>query len=401
MQRTLGGSLILLLAACQASDNTDNTSAPTIVEHPNGMRSVSYNSVEPEPHHQLVEDLRIGTASGSPDETFGEIRAFSIDSDGNVYVLDGQAQDVRVFDPNGSYLRRIVRRGRGPAEIEGANGLFVDSDNTVWLNDPGNGRYMHVDTDGNELKTVKRQMTQYRYTWVGGVDRSGWVWEHVQHGIEDDAILSEGILHHRSFFFSKGFGPAGEVDSILLADARGTSIRLPRGFADMPFAPEHLVVFDLTDGFWITSGATYDVVHVNISGDTTLSISNTAPPVPVSDSAFQARMERLDQFMERAGRVDVDGSAIPRTYPTITQIIPDRSGGVWVRRPSDKALFLVDRYDATGMYLGSAACDARIPLYYTALAVGDVLYAITLGDMDVPYVVRYRLGAMGENDGLR
>ena len=100
---------LLFLAAWQGGDGSDKTSTATIVEHPNGMRSVSYNAVEPEPHDWLVEDLRIGTASGSPDETFGEIRAFGIDSDGNVYVLDAQAQDVRVFDPSGSYLCRIVQ----------------------------------------------------------------------------------------------------------------------------------------------------------------------------------------------------------------------------------------------------------------------------------------------------
>jgi hypothetical protein len=361
------------------------------------MRSVVYSAVESEPA-QLVEDMRVGTADGSVDETFGEIRAFGVDSDGNVYVLDAQAQDVRVFDSSGQFLRRIVRRGGGPAEIQGANGLFVHSDNTVWLNDHDNARYMHVDAEGTELNTVKRQMTQFRYTWIGGVDLSGWVWEHVQHGVEDDALLNEGILQHRSFFYSKGFGPAGEVDSILLADARGTSIRLARGVADMPFAPEHLVVFDLTDGFWSTSGATYDVVHLNISGDTTLMISNSAPPVPVSDSAFDARMERLDQFMERAGHVDINQSAIPRTYPTITQIIPERSGGVWVRRPSNVALFSADRYDASGIYLGSVRGDIRTPLYYSGLAVGDALYAITLDDMDVPYVVRYRVGPVVEDE---
>ena len=234
------------------------------------------------------------------------------------------------------------------------------------------------------------------------MDRTGWIWDHALHSPADEGPRPpDGVVHFRRFIFSKGVSATGEVDSILLSDARGMTLRVPRGAANIPFVPQHLVAFDMTDGFWVTSGATYDVVHISTSGDTTLTISNNAPPVPVSDSAYDARMERLDQFMERAGRVDIDRSVIPSTYPTITQIIPERSGGVWVRHPSDKALFLVDRYDATGMYLGSAACDARIPLYYTALAVGDVLYAITLDDMDVPYVVRYRLGAVVEDEERR
>ena len=83
------------------------------------------------------------------------------------------------------------------------------------------------------------------------MDIAGWVWDHLLGGSEDEARSADGLLHHRTLIYSKGFGSAGEVDSILLSDARGTSIKLPRGFANMPFAPEHLFVFDMTDGFWI------------------------------------------------------------------------------------------------------------------------------------------------------
>jgi hypothetical protein len=154
MHRTLYGILVLLVAACTSSDDS-GSSSPTVVEHPNGSRSVTHQSVAAQPL-QLTEDMRVGVADGSEDETFGEIRAFGVDNDGNVYVLDAQAQDVRVFDANGQFLRRIVRRGAGPAEVAGANGLFVHSDNTVWLNDPDNARFMHIDREGNELGTVKR-----------------------------------------------------------------------------------------------------------------------------------------------------------------------------------------------------------------------------------------------------
>jgi len=40
------------------------------------------------------------------------------DEAGKVYVLDRKAGQIKVFDPQGNFLRAIGRRGQGPGEFQ-------------------------------------------------------------------------------------------------------------------------------------------------------------------------------------------------------------------------------------------------------------------------------------------
>src|SRR5690606_18561286 len=84
----------------------------------------------------VVEELRIGVAEGDPEYQFGNITGIDADSDGRIYVLDQQAQQVRIFDAQGTLLRTVGRGGSGPGEFSPAAGpLFVVRGDTVLVAD--------------------------------------------------------------------------------------------------------------------------------------------------------------------------------------------------------------------------------------------------------------------------
>ncbi len=66
---------------------------------------------------QFEETLRIGTAEGEPAYQFGSVVSVDEDSDGNLYMLDQQAQQVRVFQPShrASTYERWAGRATDPA----------------------------------------------------------------------------------------------------------------------------------------------------------------------------------------------------------------------------------------------------------------------------------------------
>jgi len=66
---------------------------------------------------QLEELWRLGGNSESDDEFFGVVTAVRTDAEGNVYLLDSQLSEVKVFDADGAYLRTIGREGEGPGEF--------------------------------------------------------------------------------------------------------------------------------------------------------------------------------------------------------------------------------------------------------------------------------------------
>ena len=67
---------------------------------------------------------RIGGDTDAEGEFFGVINQVTADSDGNIYLLDLQLNEIKIFSPDGTYLRTIGREGEGPGEFRTPTGLF-------------------------------------------------------------------------------------------------------------------------------------------------------------------------------------------------------------------------------------------------------------------------------------
>ena len=162
--------LAIVLTSCVAESPPGNPTRETL---PNGALLVRYpdlpaiDSVGPEVTDARAA-LRFGSRDGTdPDLTFSDIRGIQADSDGNIYVLDQQAVEVRVFDPDGEYLRTIARRGQGPGEIMEANGILLSGDTLLWMHDHGQYMIIGVDPQGVEVRRFPKPVDQYRGYWSG------------------------------------------------------------------------------------------------------------------------------------------------------------------------------------------------------------------------------------------
>ncbi|MGH7483905.1 MAG: 6-bladed beta-propeller [Longimicrobiales bacterium] len=61
--------------------------------------------------------VRIGALNSPPEAVFGSIDDAALFHDGRVMVLDGQAQELRVFNENGGAIQVLGAAGEGPAEF--------------------------------------------------------------------------------------------------------------------------------------------------------------------------------------------------------------------------------------------------------------------------------------------
>ena len=71
----------------------------------------------------LRERFRLGSLDGDGPDVFGAIRDVELGADGELYVLDGQAEEVRVFLSDGTYLHTLGRSGEGPGELNRPAGM--------------------------------------------------------------------------------------------------------------------------------------------------------------------------------------------------------------------------------------------------------------------------------------
>ena len=60
-----------------------------------------------------------GVYGSTKEVLIGQITGIAVDDSSRVFISDGQQQIIHVFEPDGSYLTHIGRKGRGPGEFVG------------------------------------------------------------------------------------------------------------------------------------------------------------------------------------------------------------------------------------------------------------------------------------------
>ncbi len=89
----------------------------------------------------LEEVMTIGEAAGNPDYQFGQIAGIAITTDGQIVLVDQQAQHLKVFDQTGAYVRTIGQAGSGPGEFgPGVGPVLIGRGDTLIVPDLGNQR---------------------------------------------------------------------------------------------------------------------------------------------------------------------------------------------------------------------------------------------------------------------
>ena len=79
----------------------------------------------------------VGTLDGTGPDLLGSITAAASDADGNVYILDGIAEEVLVFDAAGDFLHRVGGKGEGPEEFLNVQDLVRLSDGRLVVGQSG------------------------------------------------------------------------------------------------------------------------------------------------------------------------------------------------------------------------------------------------------------------------
>lgn len=340
----------------------------------------------------LVEELRLGSLEGEGPELFGRVGDVEVDGGGRIYVLDTQASEVRVFGPGGDHIATFGRPGEGPGELKQPRGLELGPDGDVWIVDLGNQRYTVIDSAGKLVEERRRFTGGNVSPWPGIILSDGRV-------IDVDLAFVDGSPTWTHTLHS----PEGELlDTVPLPVYEGPTFRhtseTSRVAADVPFSPQLRLAWDPLGGIWAGVPEDYRVVHTDLGGDTTLIVERAYEPVPVTRAEKDAAIENMEWFTNQGGRID--RSRISDEHPAYQSLHADRKGHLWVvpTLPREEeatpetldtprpAVF--DVFDPEGRYLGRIHGDVPV---LRPLITGSHVYAITVDDLGVQYVVRLRI----------
>lgn len=337
---------------------------------------------------RVVEEVRIGTLDGTGPDLFGQINAIEVDVTGRIYVLEGQSQELRVFDRNGLHVRTIGRQGGGPGEFNQPIGLAWAPDGTLWVVDPQNNRISVVDTSG-AFVAAHHALGGFVYMpWPGGFDTAGRFYNYAPD-------LTSGSFQMLLVRYDSTLAPidslrppryTGPENYFELVRERG---RMRTG---VPFTPG--VEWRLTGqgDFWFALTGPYELVRLSAGGDTLRKVTVPFDPVPVTSEDVDSAIAGLEWFTSQGGKVD--RSRIPGVKPALSGLIVADDGTLWIeivtRDIADQG-HVFDVFDPEGRYLGDVRLPFRLRMYPPPIVRGDRLYGVTEDELEVPFVVRARI----------
>lgn len=345
----------------------------------------------------LIEDLRIGGEDFGP-ASFSKIHSVEEAPNGNVFVLEQQEQELRVFDKQGSFLRVAARRGAGPGELEYATGMALGTDAVV-VNDPRQGRYTLVNFDGTFLRHVVATSSGYGDVWRGAVDSLGRIIDYpVRTPIGGTDARTGYALTEARVRIIHADGRADTVGGVTCGTPAPTHVyRTPQGYTTsftLPLTADPQTVVTARGTVWCAPMATFQLLHASLGQPLRQLVSHTISATAVPAALRDSMVRSFQVFANSIGTlVDDGGHRIPTTYPVLQDIDADRDGRVWVRRTSGAASAPIEVYDE----MGSRVATVRVPQTLSGrLFIGRAhLYNIQLDADDIPVVVRYRI------DGLK
>lgn len=345
------------------------------------------------------EELRLGSMMGEGPESFGEVRDLLLDEQGRIYVLESQSQEIRVFGPDGDWLHTIGRQGEGPGELKNAAAIGWGPDSLLRVVDYGNGRISDFRRDGTFVTSHRQQGGIAIYPWPGVFGREGSL-------INVSPSTRDGRFQAVLVRYGLGMDP---IDTLAIPRYQGDSEFFEHSSegggmrASVPFGARLSWDLDPSGFFWVAPNtATYEVSQVSLAGDTLMTIRRPSDPYPLTSAEVDSAVATLKWFTDQGGKVD--RSKFPATKPAIRRLFAPGDGHVYVEPVTDEfgsgyltASGVLDVFGPDGRYLGrldlpeGMATSNPEPVFQ-----GDHALAVVRDELDVPYVVRYRLAPPGE-----
>jgi hypothetical protein len=397
----------LLMAACAAPDAPDTdwtvqedvlaSGAAHVINTPPsaGIRAT----------WEAREEIRIGSAHILGPDAFGLVRAIAPLDDGGVAVLDGMAEEIRIFDRSGTHRQTFGGQGAGPGELRASQGLLLDHQGFLRVPERGNARMSVFHPDSGFVRSYRLRVytTRARGPWDAAMDDSG-----------RTVVWSSGPYRGSSWIMLRVYDPEmNQIDSIPYLDTADRPVDTsgtwrfdtPRGpgHVPVPFHPGSYQVVDPTGELWssVEGNATLKVPRWRPAGDTALVMESLRPPVEVTQADRDSAMAVVrHQLRSLPSMPRLDPGRVPATRPPLYGLSLDDRGRLWVRiTPPEEGTSLYDVFDRRGRYTKTVAVPARVDRWIPPVVHGDVLWAVVTDDRDVQHVMRARLEPTDAREG--
>ena len=383
------GTVLTLVIGCASEPPAARVGVDTLPSGTVVVHNTARGSWDSASAWRVTEDLRIGPAEDGP-AAFSVVNALAVDADGRIYIADRQAADVRVFGPDGHYVRTIGQKGRGPGEFTWPDGIVLGSDGHLFVSDRSAHRISVFDTSGAFLRDYRRDgpgvMPSVVSGGAAGVTWDAWSVFGATAGERHTVLLR---------WTDRGYGdtlqfPSFQQAQFEIIERKGRSTNVFH--FPVPFTPQELLAATPSGAVWRALSGAYRLTRFSSDADSTLVVTREYQPVPVTADDREGVLPRYRKLFAGSG-TDLDESLVPVYHPAMRGMLVDDRGDLWVAIvAADTSRLPFDVFDSRGRYLG-AVLTAMTPSMLSTRPVvrGNHFFYVGKDELDVPYVVRLRI----------
>lgn len=346
----------------------------------------------------LVPELAIGEMDGEDPYVFGSVASLDVDSEGRIYALDRQAQEVRVFSPQGEFLFTMGGPGEGPGEFLQPNHIQIADGGDLLVRD-GRWRFSRFSKDGDLIDTWPI-LSGY------GTSRPFFLQP-------DGSVLNPSVPRGLVRYERDGTPvdtldlPSADFDPNYLEVTNSNS----HAYYSRPFSPS--AQWTMTRGGEVLFGITgaYRIERWEPGGGA-FRIERMVDPVPV-DPAERSRAKETTTESLRGTNPSWNwyGPDVPTVKPPWINLLAGTDGSIWVIRSMEAREVdnpqwdarapdeghptrwvspqVADVFDAEGRYMGPINLPDDFSFYPPPLVSIDRVWAQAFHEMGYPQVVRY------------
>ncbi len=197
--------------------------------------------------------------SNSPEEQITYPGKILEGPDADIYIYDSQDAFIKVFSPEGKFLRKLGGKGEGPGQVKRADGLdfgFTPDGKQLYFTEffRGHDWITYLNTEGKLIKTVKYRITGFYGILRAFHHRNGAIY--LQKEIPGEEILKSGIYYSRYLSEIITIDLTGAIKTSVLKREYSDRISFIRGGGDMgiPFTPKFLWAVNESGNTLFTDG---------------------------------------------------------------------------------------------------------------------------------------------------
>lgn len=359
----------------------------------------------------LVPEISVGELDGAEEYLFGSISSIAVNDRWDLYVLDEQAQHVRVFDADGGYVETLGGRGEGPGEFGYAEAVALLPDGRLVVRDSRNNRISVFGPDPGQTDQWGFDAGNSGSNHPLHIDVQGRTYLTTRDLSSTDWVMHIIVLGPDGTHLDTLPEPSSPVERPMLTAEHAAEWGTSSTSAHVPFSP----VFQWTvhAGGHFISGLPSEY-RINVPHDDgVLRIERTTTPAPIHDEERTRARERVERSMRNTDPDwSWDGPPIPEHKPFYQQLLVGRDGRIWVRlvtegHPVEKGnqdpenprsepvtweeSLRYDVFQPDGTYLGVVVPPDGFSPFVQPVFDGDHVWGVTRDDLGVERVVRYRI----------